>query len=76
MARVEWQAYYYASLYVSSRSARTDPNQAEGQDNAASVTGFRTDLRKLDDMSARIAESPGHSPILAREDPPKAPGLH
>jgi hypothetical protein len=76
MARVEWQAYYFASLYVSSPSARTEPNEAEGEDDPASVAGFRMDLSKPDDMSARIAESPGHCAVLAPEELPKAPALH
>jgi hypothetical protein len=76
MANIEWRAFYFASLYVSSASARMEPDVAEGEDDAASVAGVRMDVCKRIDTVALIAEPPGHYAILAREDPLRIPALH
>jgi hypothetical protein len=74
MASVEWQAYYFSSLYESSPFARKQPNEAVGDDDATAA-GVRMDLCKRDDASAAIIELPGHCAILSRGDP-KTPALH
>jgi hypothetical protein len=76
MANIEWQAYYFASLYASSPSARTEPREGEGEDDAASTAGARMDICKPLDTTAAIAETPGHCPILARRDVLKTAALH
>jgi hypothetical protein len=79
MANIDWQAYYFASLYVSSPSARTEPNEADGEDDAASVAGVRMDVCKRDDPSAfvaEIAEPPRHSAIMICDEVAKTPALH
>jgi hypothetical protein len=75
MASVEWQAYYFSSLYESSPFARKQPNEAVDVDDATAV-GVRMDLSKRYDVRAAVSEPPGHCAILSRGDPSKTPALH